>query len=177
MPLDTSTPELTSTAQGRTREMPSIALAASSPPDKTRRELAFRSGCDQGNAVQSKDWPPPPYPSTWASSRMAWAAAKSCAYFRRSKAVPAGPVGIRAARMNGRPDARQSAGVSSPWNCSKALGTASTPCAMNSGLALTNSKTGVMKVGRRAASSAARSGVTKRGLWGYSTKPIASAPA
>jgi len=55
MPLDTSTPELTSTAQGRTRRMPSVTFAGVSPPDKTRRELAFSRGCDQGKAVQSKD--------------------------------------------------------------------------------------------------------------------------
>ncbi len=49
------------------------------------------------------------------------------------------------------------AGVSSPWNCSSACGTAcsalrSTSC----GAALTNSSTGVTKGGRRRASSAAR---------------------
>jgi hypothetical protein len=55
---------------------------------------------------------------------------------------------MRAARMNGRPAAMQSAGVSSPWNCSKAFGTAATPWEMNSGLALTNSSTGCHERGQ-----------------------------
>ena len=49
---------------------------------------------------------------------------------------------------------------------SKAFGTAAVPCAMNAGLAFTNNSTGVTKAGKRHASSPARSGETKRGLWG-----------
>jgi len=59
-PLALSTPELMSTAQGRTRRMPSVTFAGVSPPDKTRRALAFSCGCDQLKAVQSKAIPPPP---------------------------------------------------------------------------------------------------------------------
>ena len=39
MPLALSTPELTSTAQGRTRAMPSPTFAGFKPPDKTHVEL------------------------------------------------------------------------------------------------------------------------------------------
>src|SRR5574343_556893 len=53
------------------------------------------------------------------------------------------------------------------------------PCAAltSSTLAFTNSSTGVTKADRRAASSLARATLTKRGLLGYITKPMASAPA
>jgi hypothetical protein len=57
-PLLTSTPELTSTAQGRTRVMPSITLAGLNPPDKTsgRRTLSA-TPCSMD---QSNTFPAPP---------------------------------------------------------------------------------------------------------------------
>ena len=54
-PFADSTPELTSTAQGRTCRMPSVTLAACNPPDKTTGEGTFA-----GISDQSKTFPPPP---------------------------------------------------------------------------------------------------------------------
>ena len=57
--LELSTPELTSTAHGRTRSTPSITFAGLNPPDKTTG-----AGTLGGMTDQSKTFPPPPYPST-----------------------------------------------------------------------------------------------------------------
>ena len=50
-----STPELTSTAKGRTRSTPSITLAGFNPPDKTTGQ-----GTPAGTRDQSKTFPDPP---------------------------------------------------------------------------------------------------------------------
>ena len=55
MPLADSTPELTSTAQGRRRAMPSVTFAGFNPPDKTTG-----AGTEAGTRDQSKGFPPPP---------------------------------------------------------------------------------------------------------------------
>jgi hypothetical protein len=51
----TSTPELTSTAQGRTLRTPSITLQDVNPPDKTTGRGTLGGMSDQSNA-----FPPPP---------------------------------------------------------------------------------------------------------------------
>src|SRR3989338_37587 len=56
------------------------------------------------------------------------------------------------------------------------MGTRAQAAMISGAFALTKSRTGVTKGGRRLASSAARSALTLRGLGAYMTKPTASAP-
>ena len=71
---------------------------------------------------------------------------------------------MRAARRYGRPGASHCAGLSSPWNCSSACGTAASAARSSASGALTSSSTGVTKGGRRRASTPARAAALARRL-------------